>query len=481
MRQLQESKLPLYLKVAQQIEGQIRKGALRVGDRVPSIRGLRRQQGVSVSTVLQAYFWLENQGWIEPRPQSGFYVRAPFADLPPEPEFHAAKSLPTEVGIVDLLDEIVKCIGDRRNVPLGAAAASPALYPNAKLNKIIARITRTNPEHSGRYELTMGMEALRRQIARRAIAYGCSFSPDDLTITSGGMEALNLAVRAVARPGEVIAIESPTYFAVLQIIESLGMKAIEIPTHPRGGMDLDALSKAIRKHHVRGCITIANCHNPLGFVLDDDYKKNLVELLTRHDVPLIEDDIYGDLAFSAVRPKTAKAFDTEGIVLLCSSFSKVLAPGFRIGWIEAGRFREPVRRLKFINTIAAPSLPQLAIAEFIQSGGYDRYLRGLRETLQRQGQLYSQAAARYFPDGTKMSRPAGGYVLWLELPKNVDSLKLYRMAALQRISVIPGVIFSPSGQFKNYIRMSYGFPLDDTVDSALCTLGKLCGKAAVKA
>jgi DNA-binding transcriptional MocR family regulator len=480
MRQLDQSSEPLYLQVAHQIEGQIRKGALRVGDRVPSIRGLRRQQGVSVSTVLQAYFWLENQGWIEPRPQSGFYVRTPYADLPPEPEFHAAKSVPTEVGIIDVLDEIVNSLGDRRYVPLGAAAASPALYPNAKLNKIIAKIVRTNPEHSGRYELANGLECLRRQIARRAIACGCSFSPNDVTITCGGMEALNMAVRAVARPGDVIAIESPTYFAVLQIIESLGMKAIEIPTHPRGGMDLDALSRAIRKHRVRGCISISNCHNPLGFILTEDYKKDLVALLTKPDVPLIEDDIYGDLAFTADRPKTAKSFDTEGIVLLCSSFSKVLAPGFRIGWIEAGRYRDAVRRLKFINTIAAPSLPQLAIAEFIQSGGYDRYLRGLRETLQRQGQLYSQAIARYFPEGTKISRPAGGYVLWLELPKNVDAMKLYRLAALQHIKIIPGVIFSATGQFQNYIRMSYGFPLDDTIDSALCTLGKLCGKASVK-
>jgi DNA-binding transcriptional MocR family regulator len=477
MKQMAGSKPPLYLQVAYQIESQIRKGALRIGDRVPSIRGLRRQRGVSVSTVLQAYFWLENQGWIEPRPQSGFYVRTPFAELAPEPEFHESRSVPTEVGVAGLLDEIVSGIGDRRNVPLGAAAASPALYPNAKLNKIISKIGRTDPAHSGRYELTNGLEVLRRQIARRAIACGCSFSPNDITITCGGMEALNLAVRAVARPGDVLAIESPTYFAVLQIIESLGMKALEIPTHPRAGMDLDALSRAIRKHRVRGCISMTNCHNPLGFILDDEYKKNLVQLLTKLDVPLIEDDIYGDLAFSSVRPKTAKSFDTEGIVLACSSFSKVLAPGFRIGWIEAGRYRDAVKRLKFINTVAASSLPQLAIAEFIQSGGYDRYLRGLRETLSKQAQLYSQATARYFPEGTKISRPGGGCVLWLELPGNVDGLTLYRRAAAQNISIIPGEIFSASGQFKNYIRLSCGFPLEDSIESALRTLGNLCRKS----
>src|SRR5262245_60897349 len=221
MKSMRQPKQPLYLKVARQIEGQIRKGALSVGDRVPSIRGLKRQQGVSVSTVLQAYFWLENQGWIEPRPQSGFYVRVPFSQLVPEPEFQSSQSVPTEVGVGTLVDEVVLSIGDPAKVALGAAAASPELYPNKKLNRIIHKITREDPAHSGRYDLTMGVPALRRQIARRSLAFGCNFSPNEVVVTCGGMEALNLGLRAVARPGDVIAIESPTYFAILQIIELL--------------------------------------------------------------------------------------------------------------------------------------------------------------------------------------------------------------------------------------------------------------------
>lgn len=476
MKSMQAPKPPLYLKVARQIEHQIRKGALQVGDRVPSIRGLRRQQGVSVSTVLQAYFWLENQGWIEPRPQSGFYVRVPYTDLVPEPEFQCKVSVPTDVGISGVLDDVVKCIGDHAMVPLGAASASPALYPSARLNKIVNKIARNHPMHSARYEQATGLESLRRQVARRATGFGCTFSPNDVIITCGGMEALNLALRAVARSGDVVAIESPTYFAILHVIESLGMKAIEIPTHPRNGMDLDALSRAIRKHSVRACFTIANGHNPLGFVLDDEYKKNLVGLLTRHNVPLIEDDIYGDLAFNGTRPKTAKAFDTENLVLLCSSFSKVLAPGFRVGWIEAGRYRDVVGRLKFINTLGSPSLPQLAISEFIESGGYDRYLRNLRQTLAQQVQRHSQAVAKYFPEGTKISRPAAGYVLWVELPPSIDSWKLYRAAAAQKISIVPGMIFSPTRRFGNHIRLSCGHPLSDSMERAIATLGKLCEK-----
>jgi DNA-binding transcriptional MocR family regulator len=290
------------------------------------------------------------------------------------------------------------------------------------------------------------------------------------------MESLNLGLRAVARPGDVIAIESPTYFAMLQIIESLGMKAIEIPTHPRNGMDLDSLESAIRKHRVRACIGILNCHNPLGFILDDTYKKDLVTLLTKHNVPLIEDDIYGDIAFNGIRPKAAKAFDTEGIVLLCSSFSKVLAPGFRVGWIQPGRFLDRVIRLKFINTISSPVLPQLAIAEFIESGGYDRYLRGLRTALANQVQIYGQAIMKYFPEGTKISRPAGGYVLWLELPETIDALKLYRAALAQNISVVPGMIFSPTGRFRNHIRISCGHPWSPSIERAVVALGKLCSQ-----
>jgi DNA-binding transcriptional MocR family regulator len=474
MRQTRQTKSPLYLKVARQIEGQIRKGALRVGDRVPSIRGLKRQQGVSVSTVLQAYFWLENQGWIEPRPQSGFYVRVPFSQLVPEPEFQTSPGLPTEVGVGNLLNEVVNSIGDHGKAALGAACACPDLYPSQKLNRIIHKVTREDPAHSSRYDLTAWMLSLRRQIARRSIAFSCNFSPNEIVVTCGGMEALNLGLRAVARPGDVIAMESPTYFAVLQIIESLGMKAIEIPTHPRNGMDLDALASAIRHHQVRACISITNCHNPLGFILDDGYKKDLVGLLTKHKVPLIEDDVYGDITFNGVRPKTAKAFDTEGMVLLCSSFSKVLAPGFRVGWIHAGRFLDSVTRLKFISTLSSPSLPQLAIAEFIQTGGYDRHLRALRTALASQVHVYSQAVAKYFPDGTKVSRPAGGFVLWVELPEDIDSLQLYRQAFAHGVSIVPGMIFSASGQFRNYIRISCGLPWSDTVERAFITLGNLC-------
>jgi DNA-binding transcriptional MocR family regulator len=468
---------PLYIQIAQRIEHQIRDGVLRVGDRVPSIRSLSCKQGVSISTILQAYFWLENRGCVEARNRSGFYVRVPTAELNPEPKFQISDPTPTKVGMSEMVTKILRAVSDPAKIPLGGALQSPSLLPYHKLNRIIRQITQNDPLHSSYYQFPPGSELLRRQIARRSLDFGCSFSPRDIIITCGAMEALNLCLRAVAQPGEVVAVESPAYFGMLQAIESLGMRALEIPTHPRTGMNLDVLERSIKKHPVKACIMMSNCHNPLGYVLADERKKALVELMAKHQIPLIEDDLYGDLTFDMRRPKVAKAFDQAGLVLLCSSFSKVLAPGFRVGWVEAGRFRDEVERLKFLSTIATPSLPQLALAHFLESGGYDRYLRRLRLAFAGQVQAMSKAIAKYFPSGTRLTRPWGGHLLWVELPKRVRALKLFHQALAENITILPGTVFSPSGRFTNHIRINCGYPWSDEIDRALLTLGKLCERA----
>jgi DNA-binding transcriptional MocR family regulator len=470
------AELPQYLRIAQAIENQIALGALRVGERVPSIRGLSRQRGVSISTILQAYFWLENRGYIESRPQSGFYVRVPCNGRVPEPTLPKPDPEPTAVGTKALLSEIIHASSDAAKIPLGASSPSHELLPIHRLNLILRQTIRQDPLHSSTYELPPGYEPLRHQIARRALAYGCTFSPRQIVITSGAMEALNLSLRAVARAGDVIAIESPTYFGVLQAIESLAMRAVEIPTHSREGMDLDALSKAIRKYKVRACVAMTNCHNPLGYVLSDERKKALVELTAKHSVPLIEDDVYGDLVRNGPRPKPAKAFDQKGLVLLCSSFSKVLSPGFRIGWIQPGKFQAEVERLQFITTVATPSLPQKVIARFLETGGYERHLRRLGIAFAGQIQSFSQAIARYFPEGTQVSRPAGGYLLWVQLPRQINSEKLYRQALEKNVVIIPGSMFSAQARFKNCFRISCGMAWSERTEQALRDLALLCNQ-----
>ena len=465
-------KPPLYLKLARQIEEQIERGALRPGDRVPSVRWLSRRQGVSISTVLEAYMWLENRGAIESRPKSGFFVRVPFVKSVPEPRFQAPSPRPACYSAGTVLAEVMAA-HNPATVPLGHALSDPELLPSHKLNLILRSIVRRNPSHSSGYDFAPGLEELRRQIARRSLEYGCNFSPAEIVTTNGAMEALNLSLRAVARPGDVIALESPTYFGVLEAVQSLGMRAIEIPTHPSEGMSCELLERAIRKHRIKACVIMANGHNPLGYVLSDDVKKRLADLTSKYEVALIEDNIYGDLVFGARQPKLVKAFDRKGTVLVCSSFSKVLAPGFRVGWVQPGRYQAEVERLKFINTVATPSLPQMVIAEYLKSGGYERYLTRLRIALAENVRMVSQAAAKYFPEGTRITRPDAGYLLWVELPKKLDSVKLFRAALAANISIVPGTIFSATGRFDNCIRISCGYRWSDTIDRAMITLGRL--------
>ncbi|HWX56139.1 MAG TPA: PLP-dependent aminotransferase family protein [Verrucomicrobiae bacterium] len=468
---------PLYVRIAESLTQQVARGALRTGDRVPSLRQLSRQRGVSISTAMQAYLWLEDRGYLEARPQSGFYVRAPFSALIPEPQFEATKTQPASLGTNAILAGMMESASDPANIPFAAGSASPELFPNRRLNLILRRIIRRDPFHSMRYDFPPGSEPLRRQVARRSVATGGGFSPRDVIITCGAQEGINLALRAVAQPGDVIAVESPTYFGILETAASMQVKVVEIPTHPQQGMDLDELERAIRKHRIKACMVMPNCHNPLGYVLTDAHKKALVELTARRNVAIIEDDVYGDLAFDGPRPRTLKSYDQKGLVLLCSSFSKVISPGYRVGWMVAGRYRADVERLKFLTTVASPSLLQMAVAEFLASGGYDRHLKKMRATLAGYVEVMRQAIAKYFPDGTRISRPAGGHMLWVELPPKINALKLYQAALSEHICILPGTIFSATGRYKNYFRINCAHKPSEAHDRALLTLGRLCEKA----
>ncbi|HWF09560.1 MAG TPA: PLP-dependent aminotransferase family protein [Bryobacteraceae bacterium] len=471
---------PLYVRIAEGLARQIAQGSLHPGDRAPSLRQLSQQQRVSMSTALEAYLWLESRGYLEARPQSGFYVRTPFSAQIPEPESESGRPAPSAIGTDGVLASMMEAARDPQLISFGPSVASPDLFPNRRLNLILQRAVRREPFHSTRYDLPPGVERLRRQIARRAAGMGCAFGPRDVTITSGAADAINLSLRAVARPGDVIAVEDPTYFGILGSIAALGMKVIEIPTHPQEGIDLAELERAIRKHRVKACVTMPNCHNPLGFIMRDENKKALAELISRHGISLIEDDIYADLAFEGPRPRTAKSFDKAGSVLLCSSFSKILSPGYRVGWVAGGRFRAEIERLQLLSTMAAPSLQQMVVAEFLESGAYDRHLKRLRTSLACQMDAVRQAAARYLPEGTRISRPAGGYVLWVQLPRRLDALKLYHAALAEHVSILPGTIFSATGRYRNYIRLNCGHRWSEAHERALVTLGRLCDRALTR-
>jgi DNA-binding transcriptional MocR family regulator len=466
---------PLYLKLARALEHQIVGGGYCGQEKLPSIRSLSRQRHVSISTVLEAYLWLENRGYVESRPRSGFVIRHLPATQLPEPEVDAAPLLPSVVGTTSILAEVLKVYGNQENVAFSADCIAAEFLPNQKLNQTFRELTRKSPAHSADYDFAGSAEALQRQLARRSLEFGCNFVPRDIIVTSGCVEALNLSLRAVAQQGDLVAVESPTPFMFLRVIQSLGLRVIEIPTHHRTGMDLNVLEDAIKQHQVKACVCITNCHNPLGYVLSDAHKKALAELVAKYEVPLIEDDVSGDLASGEPRPKTAKSFDRQGLILLCSSFSKTLGAGLRVGWVHAGRFRSKVQCLRYVSSLATSTLPQLAIAKFIESGEYSRHLARLKTAIPAQVQIVSQSIARYFPQGSHMTRPSGDQVLWVELPRGVDGLDLYRRALLERISIMPGPVFSASGRFERNIRISCCCrPWSENVDAALLTIGQLC-------
>ncbi|MCC6558391.1 MAG: PLP-dependent aminotransferase family protein [Polyangiaceae bacterium] len=468
----------LYERVAAHIAGLIERGTLRPGDRIPSVRRLSGQQGVSVATVLQAYLHLENRGLIEARPQSGHYVRARRSSILPEPRCARPSATVSRVSVGALVARVYGAARDPHIVPFGAAYTSPDLLPTDRLNRAMSAIARAAGGAGVSYDPPPGLPALRRQIARRSVEWGCALSADDIVTTFGAMEALHLCLRAVARRGDTVAVESPMYYGILQLLESLGVRVLEIPARPGAGMDLDALDDALARHPIKAVLAIPNFSNPIGSLMPDEAKERLVEALARREIPLIEDDVYGDLHFGDVRPRPAKAFDRRGLVMLCSSFSKTVAPGYRVGWTAPGRFREQVEWLKFAQSVATSTLPQMAIADFLENGGYDHHLRGLRRRLAAQVARVSEAIAEHFPPGTRVSRPAGGFVLWVELPPGASALALHERALARGISVAPGPIFSAKQRFSNCLRVSCGFPWSDLLDHSIRALGRLAAEAA---
>jgi DNA-binding transcriptional MocR family regulator len=465
----------LYERVAQDVAELIRSGTLAPGERVPSVRRLSRQKRISVSTVVQAYQALEDRGLIEARPQSGYYVRAALR-LAHEPGVSSPPRSPRPVEVHALVSRVLE---DRRGgdlIPFGSSIPHPGLVPAARLRRIIASAAYADPSMLARYSYPPGLAVLRRQIALRMRDWGVRAAADDVIVTNGCMEAINLCLRAVARPGDVIALESPTYFGLLQSIESLGMKALELPTHPRDGVSLEALALAIEREKVKACMLMPTVSNPLGSTMPDAAKRRLIAMLAERDIPLIEDCVYSALHFGPAQPYAAKAFDRKGNVMLCASFSKTFGPGLRIGWALAGRFAARVQLLKFVTSVGVPEVLQMAASQFLSTGGYDRLLRKQRQTYAHQMELVKHAVSRHFPERTRVTRPTGGFVLWLVMPEGTDSVQLYERAIKERIGTAPGSMFSASERYRNCMRINCAVPWTADAERALARIGELASE-----
>ncbi len=463
----------LYDRLADEFAGLIDQRVLQPGERLPSVRRLAAQKRLSVSTVLQALRQLEDRGLIEARPQAGFYVcRRGLA--PAEPAARARLTRPTFVGVNQLLMQVLHANEAAGMLPLGAAWPAPELLPAARMQRVFAKVARGRADLLGVGSLVRGNDArLTRQIVRRSLDCGGPLDAGEIVVTHSCTEALNLCLRAVTKPGDTVAIESPTYFVFLQIIESLGLKALEIPTHARTGVSVEALELATRDGAVKACLLIPNVSNPLGSIMPEENKRRVAQLLAERNVPLIEDDIYGDLSFEDVRPWPVKAYDSAGNVMLCSSFSKTVSPALRVGYVAAGRYHAQVALLKTLASGVTGTLPQAALAEFIAGSGFDRQMRQVRRAYVRQVARMSDAVAEHFPADCLLSRPQGGFVLWVEMPRQVDALELHRAAVAAGIAFMPGQLFSASGRYRNCLRLNCGNPWSEPIAAAVRRLGEM--------
>ena len=471
--------LPLYQSLAASIRQLIHNGTIKPGERMTSLREVSQRRGVSLATAVQAYRVLEAQGLIEARPQSGYFVRKEgwLAQIP-----KAAKPVPKalKVDVSSLVMEMLSAPASPGLIALGTACPGPELYPRVALHRTLARVTRLRAYEIDQYGLGAGNLDLRREIGRRSLDWGLTLSQDELVITNGCMEALNIALRAVAKAGDVVAVETPAYFGFLQIAESMGLKVLHLPCDSATGLDLDALEDVLQRKNgaprLAALLCCPNISNPSGATMPDESKARLARMAAQYQLPVIEDDLYGDLYFGAKRPKALRAFDQAGWVMLCGSFTKILSPGLRVGWIAGGRFHEQVQLLKFTASISTTALPQLALAEYLAHEPFDKHLRQLRRTLQSNATQARRVIAEHFPAGTRVSNPSGGFVFWVELPAQIDALKLYQAARAEHISIAPGAMFSATGanpQFSHCLRLAFGLKFSARYEQALGRVGAL--------
>ncbi len=468
---------PLYQQLAERIAVQVRGGSLRAGARLPSVRAFAAQHAVSISTAVQAYRALEDRGLIEPRPKSGYFVLPQRVRAPePAPTRPPARAVAVEPHA--LIDALMCATRDPDLVSFGAACPDGGHFPVDRLRRALARSAQRHRAALVRYSMAPGSEPIRQAIAQRAMHMGCALDHQRVVVTGGCLEAIGLCLRTVTRPGDVVAIESPTYFGFLQLLQTLGLRAFEVPMQPRTGLSLEALELALDTQPIKAVLAVPTLANPLGTTMPLEAKRRLAQMLARRGVPLIEDVLQNELAQSEDARRAVKSFDDTGNVMLCGSFGKTLAPGLRLGWVEAGRWSAEVARLKSVLSGGCTEFLELTVAELLTQGGYEQTLRHLRSLFARQVAHARRVVSASFPAGTRVTDPGGGFILWVEMPRAVDATELYRRCFERGIVIGPGPLFTASTRYRNCIRLGVGGRWSDAHDDGLREIGRIATELA---
>ncbi|OIP49427.1 MAG: GntR family transcriptional regulator [Fibrobacteres bacterium CG2_30_45_31] len=461
----------LYREIAKNIERKIETGVFKAGEKLPSIRTICREQGVSMSTALEAYYSLEGKGLVASYPKSGYYVCQKRRDIA-KPNVSTPGHLQNADATHNLVSKVFSEFDFEKTILFSVGVPSQEYLPLARLNKELHKAILTLPGNGTQYESVQGNPKLRRQLALQSMHWNGNLTEEDLVITSGCMDAIGLCLMAVLKPGDSIAIESPVYFGLLQLAKGLGLNVIELSTDAQTGIDVDALKRLAKSGKIKACCLISNFNNPLGSSIPSESKKEIVEWMAKYNVVIIEDDLYGDLYFESRRPLCCKTFDVSGNVLWCGSVSKTLAPGYRVGWVAPGKYKEQILQQKLINSVSAVTLQQEAVATFFESGRYENHLRKLRNTLCTNSLKMIDSIVRHFPEDTRLSTPKGGFMIWVELNKNCNTSKLFDILMEQHISIAPGRMFTLQNQYQNCMRLSFGLVWNKKIEDAIAVIGK---------
>jgi len=468
-----------YDQIINRIKDLVRLETLKDGERVPSVRSMSKQMGVSVMTVLEGYRRLENMGLIESRPQSGYYVcssalrRAHQLARPPQAT-RLDIALRTEAVMIPKAVERLLALALRKGVlPLGTGMPAPDFFPSEELSIRLARAARTDPKLVNRYCVGRGHHSLVKMISRWMIEAGCAVPEEEIVVTAGATQALMLAIRSLTRPGDTVAVESPGYYGFYSLLQFFNLKAVEIPCDPQSGLAVDALQTILRQGLKPACLILSPSYsNPTGGVMPDDNKEALVKLCLKHNLPIIEDDTFGELTFNTYRPRPLKALAPDRVIYV-GSFSKILAPGYRIAWLAGGRHTSDILRCHAMSVLATPVATQLALASYLRDGGLKRHLRLLRKKYKVNAGLLQDKIALFFPAGTRTSNPQGGHFLWVELPPGQDAVMLSAAAAEEGISIAPGVLFSSRQHYRRNFRLNFAVKWNEEVEKAIARLGEL--------
>ncbi|NOX35719.1 MAG: PLP-dependent aminotransferase family protein [Deltaproteobacteria bacterium] len=469
-----------YVSLADEIQASIMKGIFTPGEKLPSLRNLHNQLGLSISTVHQAYIELEKRGKVEAREKSGFYVKVLNENPLCRPAAEKGIAKPCRVVVNDLAETIIKDLQCDDILQLGAAIPSKELMPLKQLSRIMKSLpAKILQDHIANYDLCAGNLDFREELSKRMLGFAGSITSKDIITTNGCLEAVTLCLRAVADPGDAILVESPVFHCFLQLIEDLNLYVIEIPGCPDEGIDPETFKKAISSNKIKACLLNSNFQNPLGSVMPEENKEKIILIAEKYNIPIIEDDIYGDLFFGEKRPTTFKSMDKTGMVLYCSSFSKAIAPGLRTGWTVPGVFKNTVIRMKLNTSISSPGINQAVVARFLKTGAFDRHLRQLRNRLKTQASALAIAISKYFPADTRITFPRGGMFIWVVLNEKINSMEIYQEACQEKISILPGLICSSSDRYKNCLRINCGLKWTHRLEQGIRKLGQIVNRHAL--